>query len=76
MAAPSRAALAAVLLGFAAAGARADVLDDIAKKLVGVEGEARELGSGIKAPTGQPKKDDVMARRLIDARLFGDNRKS
>lgn len=72
MAAPSRAALAAVLLGFAAAGARADVLDDIAKKLVGVEGEARELGSGIKAPTGQPKKDDVMARRLIDAQVaFG-----
>lgn len=68
----SRTALAAVLLGFAATSARADVLDDLAKKLVGIEGESRELGSGIKAPTGQPKKDDVMARRLIDAQVaFG-----
>ena len=31
-----------------------------------------ELGSGIKKPTGQPKKDDVMSRRLIDAQVaFG-----
>lgn len=72
MASGSRAALAAVLVTFAAGSARADVLDDIGKKLVTVEGEARELGSGIKKPTGQPKKDDVMSRRLIDAQVaFG-----
>ncbi|MEZ4401376.1 MAG: tetratricopeptide repeat protein [Kofleriaceae bacterium] len=68
----SRAALAAALLGLAASSAGADVLDDIGKRLVAVEGEARELGSGIQAPTGQPKRDDVMARRLIDAQVaFG-----
>lgn len=64
----------AVLVGTlgTAAHARADVLDDISKKLVTFEGEARELGSGIKKPTGQPKKDDVMTRRLIDAQVaFG-----
>lgn len=72
MASGSRAAFAAVLVTFAAGSARADVLDDIGKKLVTVEGEARELGSGIKKPTGQPKKDDVMSRRLIDAQVaFG-----
>ncbi|MBL8623557.1 MAG: tetratricopeptide repeat protein [Myxococcales bacterium] len=75
MASGSRTALAAVLMSCAAgamAPARADVLDDIGKKLVTVEGEARELGSGIKKPTGQPKKDDVMSRRLIDAQVaFG-----
>ena len=72
MASGSRAALAAVLVTFAAGSARADVLDEIGKKLVTVEGEARELGSGIKKPTGQPKKDDVMSRRLIDAQVaFG-----
>lgn len=75
MASGSRAALAAALLSCAAgavAPARADVLDDIGKKLVTVEGEARELGSGIKKPTGQPRKADVMSRRLIDAQVaFG-----
>ncbi|MBK7078629.1 MAG: tetratricopeptide repeat protein [Myxococcales bacterium] len=75
MASGSRTALAAVLIacaGGAVAPVRADVLDDIGKKLVTVEGEARELGSGIKKPTGQPKKDDVMSRRLIDAQVaFG-----
>ena len=77
MAPRSRTALGAVLLtcaagALAARPVRADVLDDIGKKLVNVEGEARELGSGIKKPTGQPKKADVMARRLIDAQVaFG-----
>ena len=55
-----------------AAPARADVLDDISKKLVTFEAESKELGSGIKKPTGQPKRDDVMTRRLIDAQVaFG-----
>jgi tetratricopeptide (TPR) repeat protein len=50
----------------------ADVLDDTGKKLVSYEAEARELGSGIKKPSKQPKKADVMARRLIDAQVaFG-----
>jgi len=72
MASGSRAALAAALVTCVAGSARADVLDDIGKKLVTVEGEARELGSGIKKPTGQPKKDDVLSRRLIDAQVaFG-----
>jgi len=81
MAARSRTAHAAVLrttlVGLAAcaagvATARADALDDLGKQLVTVEGEARELGNGIKKPTGQPRKDDVMSRRLIDAQVaFG-----
>lgn len=65
---------AALLLGALglAAPARADLLDDLGKQLVTFEGEVRELGSGIKKPTGQPKKDDVMSRRLIDAQVaFG-----
>ncbi|MBZ0232312.1 MAG: tetratricopeptide repeat protein [Deltaproteobacteria bacterium] len=52
--------------------AMADFLDDAGKKLVTYEAEARELGSGIKKPSKQPKKADVMARRLIDAQVaFG-----
>jgi tetratricopeptide (TPR) repeat protein len=65
--------LAAALAAMASpAPARADALDDASKKLVGYEAEARELGSGIKKPSKQPKKADVMARRLIDAQVaFG-----
>lgn len=66
--------LAAALVGAlgGAGSARADVLDDLSKKLVTYEAEARELGSGIKKPTNQPRKDDVMTRRLIDAQVaFG-----
>ncbi|MBK9034566.1 MAG: tetratricopeptide repeat protein [Myxococcales bacterium] len=72
----SRTALAAVLwtcgAGAFAGPVGADVLDDIGKQLVTVEGEARDLGSGIQKPTSQPRKADVMARRLIDAQVaFG-----
>ena len=65
--------LAAALAAAALAPlARADVLDDTSKKLVTYEAEAREIGSGIKKPTKQPKKAEVMARRLIDAQVaFG-----
>jgi len=74
--ASSRSALGftAVLVGLlgSAGLAHADVLDDLGKKLVTYEGEAKELGSGVKAPVGQPRKDDVMTRRLIDAQVaFG-----
>lgn len=66
---------ASIFFGAAATlapSARADVLDDASKKLVTYEAEAREIGSGIKKPTKQPKKAEVMARRLIDAQVaFG-----
>lgn len=65
-------ALLAVAVAAATSPASADVLDDASKKLVGYEAEARELGSGIKKPTQQPRKADVMSRRLIDAQVaFG-----
>ncbi|HUQ08586.1 MAG TPA: tetratricopeptide repeat protein [Kofleriaceae bacterium] len=66
--------LAAALAAMATpvSSAFGDVLDDTGKKLVSFEAEARELGSGIKKPSKQPKKADVMARRLIDAQVaFG-----
>ncbi len=64
--------LLAAAVSAAAGPAAADALDDASKKLVGYEAEARELGSGIKKPSKQPKKADVMARRLIDAQVaFG-----
>jgi len=66
------AAAVAALATPAPGSAVADVLDDTGKKLVAYEAEARELGSGIKKPSKQPKKADVMARRLIDAQVaFG-----
>ncbi len=62
----------AAALAAAAGPARADSLDDTSKKLVSFEAEAKELGSGVKKPTSQPKRADTMARRLIDAQVsFG-----
>jgi tetratricopeptide (TPR) repeat protein len=63
--------LAAALL-LAAGAARADVVSDAGKKIAGYETEARELASGIQKPSRDPRKDDAMARRLIDAQVaFG-----
>ncbi len=62
--------LVAILV--AAGTARADVVSDAAKKIGGYETEARELASGIQRPNRDPRKDDAMARRLIDAQVaFG-----
>lgn len=66
------AALAAALLFVAGGAARADVASDASKKITGYETEVRELGSGIQRPTRDARKDDAMARRLIDAQVaFG-----
>jgi len=69
------ASLVALLVALLVAGAapvRADIIDDANHKLVGFEAEAQELGSGIKKPSKQPRKGDVMSRRLIDAQVaFG-----
>lgn len=63
-------ALTATLL--AAATARADVVSDAGKKIASYETEVRELASGIQKPDRDPRKDDAMARRLIDAQVaFG-----
>src|SRR5690349_3214069 len=54
------------------ATAHADSLDDLSKQLVKLDGESTNLASGVKRPDKEPKKDDVMARRLIDAQVdFG-----
>ena len=64
-------ALVAALV-LAASTARADVVTDAGKKIATYETEARELASGIQRPSRDPKKDDVMSRRLIDAQVaFG-----
>ncbi len=52
--------------------AHADSLDDLSKELVKLDGESTNLASGVKRPDKQPKKADVMARRLLDAQVdFG-----
>ncbi|HVV84973.1 MAG TPA: hypothetical protein VHE35_18040 [Kofleriaceae bacterium] len=64
-------ALAAILT-IAAGTARADVVGDAGKKIVSYESEVRELASGIQKPDHDDRKDDTMARRLIDAQVaFG-----
>lgn len=62
----------AAALTAAAGAARADRLDDAAKKLVSLEAEAQSLASSIQKPRAQPPKEDEMSRRLIDAQVsFG-----
>ena len=66
--------LAAMLLVAAgsARAARADVVGDAGKKIGLYESEARELASGIQKPDRDPRKEDAMARKLIDAQVaFG-----
>jgi len=67
--------LVAAALGFGLAAphaARADSLDGISKSIVKLDAEATNLTSGIKRPSGAKKKDDVLARRLMDAQVeFG-----
>ncbi len=61
-------------LGLVGAPSRghADVLDDLAKDLVKLDAESKDLGSGIKKPSRAERKDDVLSRRLIDAQVsFG-----
>lgn len=56
----------------ASAPARADALDDVAKELVKLDAEAQNLALGVKKPTTTTRKDDVLARRLLDAQVeFG-----
>ena len=56
----------------APSSARADAVDELGKSVSKLDTESTNLASGIKKPTGQPRKDDVMARRLIDAQVeFG-----
>lgn len=63
---------AALLLAAATGTAAADVVGDAAKQITSYEAEARELASGIQKPSRDPRKDDTLARRLIDAQVaFG-----
>jgi TolA-binding protein len=56
----------------APARARADAVDELGKSVTKLDTESQNLASGVKKPTGQARKDDVMARRLIDAQVeFG-----
>ncbi|MCA9675262.1 MAG: tetratricopeptide repeat protein [Kofleriaceae bacterium] len=67
-------AAGALGLGLCAAPAyaRADALDDLSKQLVKLDGESQNLGQGLKKPTQEAKKEDVLSRRLIDAQVaFG-----
>ena len=64
--------LAVALVAAAAGSVRADVVTDANKKMSSFEDEISELRSGIQRPSRDPKRDDVMARRLIDAQVaFG-----
>jgi tetratricopeptide (TPR) repeat protein len=67
--------LSAVAIGawlIAPAPARADVLDKLGKTIGALAAESQKLGQGVHKPSGQARKADVMARRLIDAQVeFG-----
>jgi tetratricopeptide (TPR) repeat protein len=60
------------MLLIAVGTARADVVGDAGKKIATYESDERELASGIQKPSRDPRKEDAMARRLIDAQVaFG-----
>ena len=65
----------AAVLGLLVAGApsvgRADPLDTLSKELTKLDADSQSVASGVKKPKGG-RKDDVNARRLIDAQVeFG-----
>lgn len=56
------------------AGARADAIDKLAKKLINIEGEVSTLGQNVRRPNtiGKEQSNDLASRRLIDAQVnFG-----
>ena len=56
----------------APASARADAIDNLSKTVGKLDAESQNLAGGIKKPSGQVKRADVMQRRLIDAQVeFG-----
>src|SRR5690606_1506154 len=66
------AALLAFGLGVAPSPARADAIDELTKQVVKLDGESQNLGQGVQKPSQTAKKDDLLARRLIDAQVdFG-----
>ncbi len=68
------AALAAGVLSSSAGHARAGAIEKIAKRLITIEAEVGNLGSGIRRPStiGEVQTKDLANRRLIDAQVnFG-----
>jgi len=62
------AAFAAATL-VAAVPARADVIDEVSKKLIKLEAEAGDLERGLSAPKPRGEGDDTAQRRLIEAEV-------